>query len=223
MKKVIYIFIFVLIIAACSDKHRKESAIVNLDFKPYINSVELQVIDSDYELIKFESFSECKAMLFQLNSDSEIYAGIFINNKLYSIGPVSMTSTPEELLSISETDVFGKKLITFSGILGANYARTLYVEVKEDSVSPIVSIDGNIIEIDLDHDNSKEIVSTIGTIPETCIYKLIDDQIYIANVNESLDAQAISFNQKNNKFEVYSKPNEPQFYIFSNGGLKVDE
>jgi len=222
MKKALYVFILVITITACGDKDSKESMIVNLDFKPYINSVALQVIESDFELIKSESFTECKAMLFKLNSDSEIYGGIFINNKLYSIGPVSMTTTREDLLSISETDVFGKKLIRFSGVLGANYARSLYVEVGKDSVSPFVDIDGNNIEIDLDHDNSKEIVTTIGTIPETSIYKLIDDKVYIANINESIGAQAVSFNQKNKKFEVYLKLNDPQFYIFSNGGLKVD-
>jgi hypothetical protein len=220
MLKSLITLTIVWILTACNDNHHTESTILNLAFIPSVNNVNAQVIESNFDIIKEKTINGSRAILYMLNSESEIYGGVYINNKLYSIGPVSMKSTPDDLLSISGADVLGKNLIRFSGVLGANSAKTIYLEIEGDSIYPILGVDGNIVEIDLDNDNVKEVVTTIGTIPETSIYKMIDGLVSVANINTSIKAQAVSFHQENKKFEVYIEPNKQQYYFFSNGGLK---
>lgn len=218
MKKFILFIIFALILSGCNKNELTDTSI-QLDFNPIQSNIELQIVDYDIEIIKEITVGGYKAILFRLNQEGDIYGGVYIKNEIYSIGSVSMNLTPDNLLAVAQSDVFGKNLIRFSGILGANYARSVYIEVENSSVKPLIEVDGNIVEVDLDEDGIKEVVTTIGTIPNISIYRIENNYISVSNINASISAQAVLFNREIRKFRVYFEPNQSYFYIYSNGRL----
>lgn len=169
-----------------------------------INIIEEKIIDKDLS-----------AFIFTNNENSEYKGAINSHGKSYYIGQVSMEGTPEGLMGIEELQIFGKRAVKFYGILGANYAQAYYWLVEEKTEDSIFQVDGNTIEIDLDNDDKKEIVATIGTIPETRIYKLEEGKIYVSDINKSIGAKSVYLKDEGKKlFEVYFEPNKPEQYVF---------
>ncbi|MGI1660244.1 MAG: M56 family metallopeptidase [Desulfitobacterium sp.] len=158
---------------------------------------------------------ELSAFIFTDNENSEFKGGINLNGKSYYIGQVSMENTPDALMGIEEIRVFGRKAVKIYGILGANYAQAFYWFVEEKPEESIIQIDGNTMEIDLDDDDKKEIISTLGTIPETRIYMLKEGRIYASDINKSIGAKSVALQDKDKKlFEVYFEPNKPEQYMY---------
>ena len=169
-----------------------------------INIIEEKIIDKDLS-----------AFIFTNNENGEYKGAINSHGKSYYIAQVSMESTPEGLMGIEELQIFGKRAVKFYGILGANYAQAYYWLVEEKTEDSIFQVDGNTIEIDLDNDDKKEIVATIGTIPETRIYKLKEGEIYVSDINKSIGAKSVYLKDEGKKlFEVYFEPNKPEQYVF---------
>lgn len=84
----------------------------------------------------------------------------------------------------------------------------------------IIKIEGNTEEVDLDDSGRKAIISSIGTVAETLIYVLKDNKIKAANINKSVNAQAVYLlNRDTNKFEVYFGANDIKHYYYSDGYL----
>src|SRR5690606_27529355 len=102
---------------------------LTLDFKPIQSNITSEIIDSDIDVIKERIVLGFKSILYKRDNEGDIYGGVYINDKVLSVGPVSMNSTPDDLLVISESNVFGRNSIKFSGIPGANYAKSVYIEV----------------------------------------------------------------------------------------------
>jgi beta-lactamase regulating signal transducer with metallopeptidase domain len=169
-----------------------------------INIIEEKIIDKDFS-----------AFIFTNNENGEYKGAINSHGKSYYIGQVSMENTPEDLMGIEELQIFGKRAVKFHGILGANYAQAYYWLVEEKTEDSIFQVDGSTIEIDLDNDDKKEIVATIGTIPETRIYKLKEGEIYVSDINKSIGAKSVYLKDEGKKlFEVYFEPNKPEQYVF---------
>lgn len=158
--------------------------------------------------------------MFQLDQEEDIYGGLYVNNELRSIGPISMNATPDDLLEITQSDAFGKRFIRFSGTLGANYARSVYVEVYDDGINQVVEVDGHVLEIDLDEDGIQEVIATFGTIPNTSVYQIADNSVSVVNINDSIHAQSVLFHRDNHVFEVYFEPNEMFYYVYNAGNLE---
>lgn len=155
------------------------------------------------------------AFLFTDNENSQINGGINLNDKSYYIGQVSMENTPDHLTGIAEVQVFGKKAVKIYGILGANYAQAFYWFVEEKTEDSIIQIDGHTMEVDLDDDGKKEIVSTSGTIPETKIYILREGKIYVSDINKSIGAKSVFLQDEDKKlFQVYFEPNKSEQYVY---------
>ena len=170
-----------------------------------INIIEEKVIDKNLS-----------AYIFTNNENGEYKGTINLHGKSYYIGQVSMESTPEDLMGIEELQVFGKRAVKFYGILGANYAQAYYWIVEEKTEDSVFQVDGNTIEIDLDSDDKNEIVATIGTIPETRIYKLEEGKIYVSDINKSIGAKSVYLKDEGKRlFEVYFEPNKPEQYVFN--------
>lgn len=170
-----------------------------------INIIEEKAIDKNLS-----------AFIFTNNENGEYKGAINLHGKSYYIGQVSMESTPEDLIGIEELQVFGKRAVKFYGILGANYAQAYYWIVEEKTEDSIFQVDGNTIEIDLDSDDKNEIVATIGTIPETRIYKLEEGKVYVSDINKSIGAKSVYLKDEGKKlFEVYFEPNKPEQYVFN--------
>lgn len=169
-----------------------------------INIIEEKIIDKDLG-----------AFIFTDNENSEFKGGINLNGKSYYIGQVSLENTPDGLMGIEEIQVFGKKAVKIYGILGAHYAQAFYWFVEEKPEESIIQIDGNTMEIDLDDDDKKEIITTLGTIPETRIYMLKEGRIYASDINKSIGAKSVALQDKDKKlFEVYFEPNKPEQYMY---------
>lgn len=214
----ICILLIAMFLASCNYNSASHDTL-ELTFELVETNFNTYIVKSDIISVMELEVEGYRNIMFKMDSDSEIYGGFYLD-KLYSVGPVSMNNTPDDLLSISESSVFGKNLIKLSGVIGANYAKAFYLEIGEDSVSPFLEVDGNIIEVDLDEDSIMEIVVTSGTIPETSIYQYRNNSIYVANINKSIDAQAVSFDEDNKLFEVYTELKNTAYYHYNDGRLE---
>lgn len=183
-----------------------------------INNMKIENLQSDdisKVIAEKRIDKENSAFIFTDSENSEFKCGINLNGELYYIGKLSTENTPDNLMGIEEMQVFGKKAVKIYGILGANYAQAFYWFVEEKPEDSIIQIDGNTIEIDLDDDDENEIISTLGTIPETRIYKLKEGRICASDINKSIGAKSVALQDKDKKlFEVYLEPNKPEPYIY---------
>lgn len=160
--------------------------------------------------------------LFSNKTNHQISGSIHVNEKVYLIEDISMEGTSDEFYGIEETEVFGKNAIKIYGILGSNYSVSYYWFYEQKQVeNSIIKVEGNTEEIDLDDSGSKEIITSLGTVSETSIYLMREDQIFVSNINKSINAQAVYFLNRDARlaFEVYFGPNEMEYYYYLDGYL----
>lgn len=207
--------IFIILIFLLNGCSNKEDHIYQLEFSQ-ISNIKIEPLQSDNinKIIEEKIIDEeLSAFIFTDISNSELKGGISLSGKSYYMGPVSMENTPADLMGIEEVHVFGKKAIKIYGILGANYAQAFYWFIGDNLEDSIIQVDGNTMEIDLDDDDKKEIISTLGTIPGTRIYMFKEGKIYVSDINTSIGAKSVSFQGKNQLFEVYFEQNKPEQYM----------
>lgn len=220
IKKIIILLVTIVILSGCS---KSEGELLPLNFSAVEQiSISYLQVDEIQEIIQEIDISDdIKAFLFKAPGNEGIYGGFSLRDKSFNIGEVSMENTPIELMGIKEVEVFGKDAIKFYGILGANYAQAFYWFYEDSPENQVIQVDGNTSEIDIDDDGTKEIIATTGTIPETSIFRLDENKIESANVNQSINAQAVSMiNEQRKIFEVYFEPNKTKRYTYYKGSLK---
>lgn len=224
----IIILFGVLIITSCmnpdsSTKHYDDA--IPLKYDKIINSKkEIKGLDKNLivKVLKDRTIDNIKIFTFVKGNDKEnVYGGIEIDGTLFDLGIVSMLISEQnyDLISINSTTLCNKKLYRITGILGANYSQSNYYFVKDGSPQHFVSISGNINEIDLDNDGMKEIVSSYGTLPYTLIYKCNEDRILVVDLNKTLQAKAVSFNNENRIFEAFYGENNTRIFKYSKDEL----
>lgn len=217
LKLLIILLTLTFLLNGCNNGCNKEDNIYPLEFFQISNAkIENLELDSINKIIEEKIIDvELSTFIFTDNENNEFKGGINLNGKSYYIGQVSMENTPDGLMGIEEIQVFGKKAVKIYGILGANYAQAFYWFIKEKPEESIIQIDGNTMEIDLDNDDKKEIISTLSTIPETRIYMLKEGRIYVSDINKSIGAKSVALKDKDKKlFEVYFEPNKPEQYMY---------
>ncbi|WP_432405585.1 hypothetical protein [Wukongibacter sp. M2B1] len=134
-----------------------------------------------------------------------------------------MDSTSKDLIGIKEVQVFGEKSIKIYGVLGVNYSKSFYWSFEKEFQNSIIQIEGNTKEVDLDGDSKQEIISTIGTIPETEIYKSEEGEILVSNINKSIGAKSVIMSDRDSKlFDVYFEPNKLEQYSYYKGVFKKE-
>lgn len=104
----------------------------------------------------------------------ELQAGIEVDGVLHSLGNVSMApggSEVQHLVSIMPVALQDLLTIKVTGVLGANFAQTNYYYMVDNKPRHLLTVEGHALEKDLDSDGDKEIITSTGTIPTTCIYK----------------------------------------------------
>lgn len=209
------LLILALLISGCSKGENNVTLPLEFVAVSKVAISELQA-DSVAEIIQERKINDStRVVLFTNQNKGEISGGIKLNEKLFYFGEVSIEGTPEDLMGIEEIQVFGKKAIKISGKLGANYAHAFYWFMEENLQESIIQVAGNTMEIDLDGDGKQEIISTVGTIPETSIFILEGDKIVVSNINKSIGAEAVYPQEKGEPlFEVYFEPNKPEQYEF---------
>jgi len=165
--------------------------------------------------------SDISVLLFKNQDIDEISGAIKYNGEYFYIGQVSMNNTTEDLMGIDIVSVFGRKAVKIYGILGANYAQAYYWLYEDGLEDSIIRVDGHSKEIDLEGDGINEIISQLGTAPQTTIYIVNEKEVIASDINESINARAVFFQNIDEKiFEVFFKPNESELYFYQNGSLK---
>jgi len=199
-------------------KLHRDDNIYHLDFSE-IENEKLENLDMTSNNIKIVKEividNKLSAFIFMDNENDEYKGAFSSDGESYYIGQVSMENTTADLMGIKEVQVFGKRAVKFFGVLGANYAQAFYWFFEENIENLIIRIDGNAMEIDLDNDNKNEIIATMGTIPETSIYKMKEAKILVSNINKSIHAKSVSLtDDSSNLFEVYFEANKPELFEY---------
>lgn len=88
-----------------------------------------------------------------------------------------------------------------TGSIGANFPISDYVSLTT-SPPTLLHLELNTIEADVDQDGIKEIVATIGTAAETTIYKMDNNLLLSANLNEIMNANVVTYDTKSNNFQA---------------------
>lgn len=208
--------ILMFLLSGCN----KAEVTYSLDFFE-VNEVKID----NFQLNNINKIEEVKndngirVFLFTDNDKDLIKGGIGLKDKSYYIGEVSIDNASDDLMGIEEIKVFGKRAFKIYGILGANYAHAYYWFVEE-GLESIIHIDGHTVEIDLDDDGKKEIVSTLGTIPETKIYVFKEGSIYVSDIIKSIGAKSVYLLDEDKRlFDIYFEPNRPEQYVYYEGSL----
>lgn len=220
---------------ACEQKSTEELPIaeeqndISLQFKDYTSDDNFNEIDENkiVETIEQYTINDINYIIFVYENDTNnLHSGVIIDNKIYEFQKVSMMEDKNnnDLFSVSEIELYDKQLVKIQGILGANYAPTNYYYIENQSPQLFLHSEGHTVEVDLDNDGTQEIISTItgGVTTEIEIYKYSNGNLFVANLNEALNAISIIYNRDNKVFEAYfkDKPNQPMFYEFTKDGLK---
>ncbi|WP_072774752.1 hypothetical protein [Desulfitobacterium chlororespirans] len=219
LRLLVIIFILTFLLNGCN---KAEDNTYQLDYFEVIKvKVDNLYLDDSYKIIEEKRIDNgVSVFLYKDNENRQINGGISLKDKSYDLGEVSVANTPDDLMGIEEVQVFGKKAVKIYGILGSNYAQAFYFLVEEKLEESIIQIDGYTVEIDLDDDGKKEIVSTLGTIPETKIFTFKEGTIYGSDINKSIGAKSVLLQDNDKKlFQVYFEPNKPEQYVYHEGSL----
>ncbi|ACL22254.1 conserved hypothetical protein [Desulfitobacterium hafniense DCB-2] len=224
LRLLVIIFILTFLLNGCN---KAEDNSYQLDYFEVIKvKVDNLHLDNSCKIFEEKRIDNgVSVFLYKDNENHQINGGISLKDKFYDLGEVSVDNTPDDLMGIEEVQVFGKKAVKIYGILGANYAQAFYLLVEEnleESIlqESIIQIEGYTVEIDLDEDGKKEIVSTLGTIPETKIFTFKNGTIYGSDINKSIGAKSVLLQDNDKKlFQVYFESNKPEQYVYHEGSL----
>lgn len=124
--------------------------------------------------------------------------------------------------TLAETDT----VYITNELRGASYGVTIFIVIKEKTPYIISEIDGFAQISDIDENGTKEVVSTVGTVPNTSIYFFDFDKqtVSIANINEQSGAKYSMYDVTTNTFSLAFGPNQnPVTYIYeTNERLRVE-
>lgn len=204
------------------------SRTIPLNFEVVSNEVD--IIPKDKDTIR-EIYEECtleneKYLIYVSKNDTEnLHSGVQIGSKFYDLGKVSMMGDKNsaDLYSCHIIKFNDIELVKITGILGANTAETNYYYFQNGVPKVFLHTSGDSLEIDLDGDKVKEIVSSYGTAAITDVYKYENSSLLMVNLNEALNAEAVLLSETDNKtFAAYFKarPNQPTYYEYTQQGLK---
>jgi len=93
-----------------------------------------------------------------------------------------------------------------TGAVGANAPIVNYVSLTSPRTS--IHIEAHTIEADIDQDGINEIVATVGTAAETTIYRMKNDSLVSANLNEIMKANVVIYDPQANIFQVEITPGQ---------------
>lgn len=131
--------------------------------------------------------------------DEKAIAAIKIGTNIFEIGQVGYSAQITDQYTVSQVNVLDKTYIKVMGTCGANCPISYYIQA--DTSSPkVMRIEAHTVEADVDQDGIHEIVATIGTAAQTSIYKLKNAHIVASNLNETLDAEEVTYDKKSNTF-----------------------
>ncbi len=123
--------------------------------------------------------------------------------------------------TLAETDT----VYITNELRGASYGVTIFFVIKEKIPYIISEIDGFAQISDIDENGTKEVVSTVGTVPDTSIYLFDFDKqtVSIANINEQSGTKYSMYDATTNTFSLAFGPNQNSVtYVYeTNERLRV--
>lgn len=115
--------------------------------------------------------------------------------------------------TLAETDT----VYIINEVRGASYGVTIFIVIKEKTPYIISEIDGFAQISDIDGNGIKEVVSTVGTVPDTSIYFFDFDKQTVSsvNINEQSGAKYSMYDVTTNTFSLAFGPNQnPVTYVY---------
>lgn len=149
------------------------------------------------------------------NPEGYTYSYVEISRIKYALSR-SLGTTYYDL----KIDAFDKVNAVYSTneLRGASYGVTLFIVIKDNTPYMIAEIDGFSQIADIDADGTKEVVSTVGTVPDASIYFFDFDNstLRYANINEQSGAKYSIYDEKTNIFSLAVEPDDkPLSYVYA--------
>ncbi len=157
------------------------------------------------------------------NPDGLTYSYIEVSGIQYALSR-SLGETWYDLLktTLADTDT----VYISNELRGASYGVTIFFLIREKTPYVIAEIDGFAQISDIDENGTKEVVSTVGTVPNTsiCLFDFDKQTVSIANINEQSGAKYSVYDLTTNTFSLAFGPNQiPVTYVYdTNERLRVE-
>lgn len=160
-----------------------------------------KMVESDLtKVILKQEIDNYTTYFYQKNHDDEnVTAAIKIGMNIFEIGPVGYSAQDTDPYTVSQINALDKNYIKVTGVCGANCPISYYIQTDTNSPK-VMRIEAHTIEADVDQDGTNEIVATVGTAAQTSIYQLKNAHIVATNLNETLDAQEVTYDKESNTF-----------------------
>lgn len=162
-----------------------------------ISSTELK------NIILEKQINDYKVFIYQKASDTEnVFAAIQSGSNIFEIGQIGYAPVQKANdYSVNQVKALNNKYIKVTGSCGANCPISEYIQMNRD-IPTLVRFDAHTQEADMNQDGINEIVATVGTAAETSIYKLENNHIVTVNLNETMNAQVVTYNHETNTFQA---------------------
>lgn len=190
-----------------------------------LNDSQIGSIVSSAKIDDMVSYGEYTPKEFnEENPEGYTYSFIEVSGIRYALS-CSLGETGYDLTktTLTETDA----VYRINELCGASYGATIFLVIKEKIPYIITEIDGFAQINDIDTNDTKEVVSTVGTVPDTSIYFFDFDKqtVSSANINEQSGAKYSMYDDTTNTFSLAFEPGqEPVTYIYeTNEQLRVEE
>lgn len=162
-----------------------------------------KIVETDLtKVILKQEIDNYTTYFYQKNQYNEnIFAAIKIGTNIFEIGQVGYSVENTDQYTISQDNALDKNNIKVTGACGANCPISYYIQTDTNSPK-VLQIEAHTVEADVDQDGTNEIVATVGTAAQTSIYKIKNAHIVATSLNETLDAQEVTYDKESNTFVV---------------------
>lgn len=185
----------------------------------------LQNEEKDLTILATFDIGDILQTFFTDDEDQEFltHSYITINQTKYYLGHTlerydSASDITLQLSPIALDDTL--EIYQWKEIVGANYIRTMFLTIDGEVPVVIAEIAGWAFHADIDNNGNLETVATVGTVPDTTIYiwDFDEKQLLAANVNESTQTEAVTFDADRHIFTLYNTGTQST-YKYENGLL----
>jgi hypothetical protein len=160
-----------------------------------------KMVETDLtKIILKQEIDEYTTYFYQKNQDDENVTGaIKIGMNIFEIGHVGYSAQNTDQYTVSQVNALDKNYIKVTGACGANCPISYYIQTDTNSPK-VLRIEAHTVEANVDQNGTNEIVATVGTAAQTSIYKIKNAHIVASNLNETLDAQEVTYDKESNTF-----------------------
>ena len=228
MKKILILLLIILslfiFLKSVNNKSYVEESTINYKKESFQkDNLEIVILneikDESYEYI----IEDIKQMLYYYTTDDLDYISsyITIGSTNYFIGKTLYNRQYNALLKsdlrLFNVDLPYPKIYKFTEVIGANYAKTTYLKIENQTPEIILSIDGFTYEKDIDNDNKLETISEYGSPGiQTTVYKwdFENESVSYVDLNNTVfNGSPSVYIDENSQIVEYIDGKEVYFFI----------